>query len=249
MGKISMRLYIFRCRTRPRMFGATRYETASNLPTNRCTGGWEFYERLDLTPRGILRYAVDTGTVRRLLQQRGWHVWDESPRDGKADEPEAIPVFAEQNGAPDEPDGEPDEPDNEADAEPDNEPDAVEPNESPEPLRTEPVLSVPEQSGPRANTDTVASKDSREHSRASAEHDEVLERARQYVRREAAESTPSTRESGRRASEPAETTPLPREPRPREEPEYDPLETARQYLRKQAADSAPVSRERPREEP
>src|SRR4030095_9803100 len=80
-----MKLYIFRCRTRPKMFGATRYETASNLPTQKCPGGWEFFQRVDLTPRGTLRYAVDTATVRRHVEQRGWHVWDETPRDEEKD--------------------------------------------------------------------------------------------------------------------------------------------------------------------
>src|SRR4030095_11920031 len=90
-----MKLYIFRCRTRPKMFGATRYETASNLPTQKCPGGWEFFQRVDLTPRGTLRYAVDTATVRRHVEQRGWHVWDETPRDEERDaaptKPDAAP--------------------------------------------------------------------------------------------------------------------------------------------------------------
>jgi uncharacterized protein len=74
-----MKLYIFRCRARPKMYGATRFETASNLPSARCSGGWEFYEHVELTIRGTLRFAVDTGTVRRQVQQNGWYVWDESP--------------------------------------------------------------------------------------------------------------------------------------------------------------------------
>lgn len=73
-----MKLYIFRCRTRPKLYGATRYETASNLPTSKCSG-WEFHERVDLKPDGRLRFAVDTDTVRRQVEQRGWHVWDETP--------------------------------------------------------------------------------------------------------------------------------------------------------------------------
>src|SRR2546427_13304416 len=74
-----MKLYIFRCRARPKMYGATRFETASNLPTDQCSGGWEFFERVELAARGTLRFAVDTGTLRRQVQQNGWYVWDESP--------------------------------------------------------------------------------------------------------------------------------------------------------------------------
>src|SRR2546426_11783880 len=74
-----MKLYIFRCRARRRMYGATRFETASNLPTDQCSGGWEFFERVELAARGTLRFAVDTGTLRRQVQQNGWYVWDESP--------------------------------------------------------------------------------------------------------------------------------------------------------------------------
>src|SRR2546430_16459021 len=80
-GSLRMKLYVFRCRARPKMYGATRFETASNLPTDRCTGGWEFCERVELGARGTLRFAVDTGTVRRQVQQNGWYVWDESPPD------------------------------------------------------------------------------------------------------------------------------------------------------------------------
>ena len=73
-----MKLYIFRCKASPKTYGATRYETASNLPTDSCSGGWEFYERVDLTARGTLRYTVDTAIVRRFVRHRGWHVWQES---------------------------------------------------------------------------------------------------------------------------------------------------------------------------
>src|SRR4030095_1268429 len=81
-----MRLDIFRCRARPRMFGATRYETASNLPTERCSAGWEFYQRVDLTSRDTLRYQVDTAAVRKHIEQRGWHVWDETPLEARQEE-------------------------------------------------------------------------------------------------------------------------------------------------------------------
>ena len=73
-----MKLFIFRCKTQPKVYGATRYETASNLPTDTCSGAWEFYERVDLGARGALRYGVDTGAIRRYVRQRGWHVWHES---------------------------------------------------------------------------------------------------------------------------------------------------------------------------
>ena len=76
-----MKLYIFRCKTTPRTFGATRYETASNLPTDTCSGGWEFYERIDLAARVTLRYGVDTATIRRHIRHRGWHVWQQAGGD------------------------------------------------------------------------------------------------------------------------------------------------------------------------
>ncbi len=76
-----MRLYVFRCRARPGTYGATRFETASNLPRDRCSGGWEFYERVDLTPKGTLRFAVEPTTLRHQVQKNGWYVWDESSPD------------------------------------------------------------------------------------------------------------------------------------------------------------------------
>jgi predicted enzyme related to lactoylglutathione lyase len=80
-----MTLYIFRCRAKPKLYGATRYETASNLPADRCSGGWEFHERVELTDRGTVRFAVDAGTLRRQIRQNGWYVWDETPRDMRRD--------------------------------------------------------------------------------------------------------------------------------------------------------------------
>jgi len=68
------------------MFGATRYETASNLPTQRCSAGWEFFQRVDLTSRDTLRYAVDTAVVRRQIESKGWHVWDETPLEERQEE-------------------------------------------------------------------------------------------------------------------------------------------------------------------
>jgi uncharacterized protein len=228
-----MKLYIFRCRNRPRMFGATRYETASNLPTNKCSGGWEFYERVDLTPRGILRYAVDTGTVRRLMQQRGWHVWDESPRDWKGDEPESIPVPAEQ-----------DEDTAELEAVDSDEPPELSPEDEPE--------SVPphhEQPQPRADTATVAAEESREYSRPTAEPEtDPMERAREYLRKEAAQtisSAPSKESQEVVRPKPEESAPPPREHRlPTAEPKTDVLEKAREYLRREAAESAPAREHR-----
>src|SRR5262245_45318747 len=76
-----MRLYIFRCRARPGIYAATRFETASNLPREECSGGWDFHERVDLTPKGILRFAVDANTLRRQVQQNGWYMWEESARE------------------------------------------------------------------------------------------------------------------------------------------------------------------------
>ena len=73
-----MRLYIFRCRARPGIYAATRFETASNLPREECSGGWAFYERVDLTPKGRLRFAVDATRLRRQVQQNGWYMWEES---------------------------------------------------------------------------------------------------------------------------------------------------------------------------
>src|SRR5437773_10003034 len=73
-----MRLYIFRCRARPGIYAATRFETASNLPREECSGGWAFYERVDLTPKGRLRFAVDATRLRRQVQQSGCYMGEEA---------------------------------------------------------------------------------------------------------------------------------------------------------------------------
>src|SRR6185436_16597725 len=91
-----MKLYIFRCRTRPRMYGATRFETASNLPTDRCPGGWEFHERVILGIRTTMPFDVDTNTLRREVQKYGWYVWDETPAAARREPPvESTPMTRE----------------------------------------------------------------------------------------------------------------------------------------------------------
>jgi len=76
-----MTLYIFRCRTRPKKYGASRYETGSNLPTDRSSGLWQFYERVDLGPRGKVSFDVDTTTLLNHVRRFGFYVWDESPKE------------------------------------------------------------------------------------------------------------------------------------------------------------------------
>jgi len=94
-----MKLYIFRCAARPRMYGATRFETSSNLP--RCSGGWNFCERVELTLRGTLHFAVDTATLRREIQKNGWYVWDESSKESRRETVvESKPAFDERPHPP-----------------------------------------------------------------------------------------------------------------------------------------------------
>lgn len=88
-----MTLYIFRCKTQPRKYGATRYETGINLPTDSCSGGWEFFERVELSPRATLRYAGDTAIIRRYVRQRGWHTWQESGGSLKRDPANNVPSW------------------------------------------------------------------------------------------------------------------------------------------------------------
>jgi uncharacterized protein len=78
-----MKLYIFRCLARRKLYGATRYETGSNLPRDKCSGGWEFYEQVELSGRGAARFRfdIDADSVRRQVSRYGWCVWDESPND------------------------------------------------------------------------------------------------------------------------------------------------------------------------
>ena len=67
-----MKVYVFRCRARPRMYAASRYETGSNLPTAQCSGGWDFCERVELTKRGMTGFGVvDQATVEREVVRMG----------------------------------------------------------------------------------------------------------------------------------------------------------------------------------
>ena len=55
---------------------------------------------MDLTSRETLRFAVDTATVRRHIEQRGWHVWDESPREVREKEVQSKPLPPEEKQQP-----------------------------------------------------------------------------------------------------------------------------------------------------
>ena len=71
-----MKVFIFRCRTRPDVQAASRYETGSNLPRNECSDGWLFSESVDLkTERRSPRLGVDIAELRRCIQEQGYHVW------------------------------------------------------------------------------------------------------------------------------------------------------------------------------
>src|SRR5215813_8301376 len=66
----SMKVYVFKCRTRPRMYAASRYETGSNLPTDQCSS-WDFCERVELTKRAMVGFGVDQATVEREVRRNG----------------------------------------------------------------------------------------------------------------------------------------------------------------------------------
>lgn len=73
-----MKIFVFRCRSRPDVQAATRYETGSNLPGNACSDGWLFSEFVDLkAERGTARLGIDIAELRRRVQQQGYHVWGE----------------------------------------------------------------------------------------------------------------------------------------------------------------------------
>jgi len=91
-----MKVYIFRCRTRPRKYGASRYETGSNLPKDQCSGIWEFCERLDFGTRVNVRFEVDTNTLVSHVRRFGWFVWDETPRESPRSSAQSKPVLREQ---------------------------------------------------------------------------------------------------------------------------------------------------------
>jgi len=96
----SMKVYVFKCRARPRMYGASRYETGSNLPTDQCSGGWDFCERVELTKRGMAEFGVDQATVEREVRRNGWYVWGESPRESRQNAADIKTVSREQSRPP-----------------------------------------------------------------------------------------------------------------------------------------------------
>jgi uncharacterized protein len=71
-----MKVFVFRCRSRPDVQAATRYETGSNLPSDECSDGWLFSEFVDLrAERSRSRLGIDVAELRRHVQQQGYHVW------------------------------------------------------------------------------------------------------------------------------------------------------------------------------
>jgi hypothetical protein len=92
--KESMKLFIFRCRSRPDVQAATRYETGSNLPRDECSDGWLFSESVDLkAERSRSRLGIEIAELRRRVQQQGYHVWG-------ADAPVRAPASSEMPVAP-----------------------------------------------------------------------------------------------------------------------------------------------------
>src|SRR6266850_408543 len=72
-----MKMFIFRCQSRPEMHAATRYETGSNLPRSRCSGGWLFSELVDLKAEGSpSRLGIKIDELQRRVRQQGYHVWE-----------------------------------------------------------------------------------------------------------------------------------------------------------------------------
>jgi uncharacterized protein len=71
-----MKIYLFRCKGRRQLYGATRYETGSNLPTDQCIGGWELDEIVELTGPKLPKHNVDGNKLRRAVQQNGLYVFE-----------------------------------------------------------------------------------------------------------------------------------------------------------------------------
>ena len=74
-----MKIFIFRCRARPDVQAATRYETGSNLPRDECSDGWVFSESVDVKgARSRSQLGIDIAELRRRVQQQGYHVWGDA---------------------------------------------------------------------------------------------------------------------------------------------------------------------------
>jgi predicted enzyme related to lactoylglutathione lyase len=99
-----MKIFIFRCRSRPEVQAATRYETGSNLPRDECSDGWLYSELVDLkAERRGARLGIDIVELRRRVQQQGYHVWGAAAparAPVKAEVPVEPPSFAPVAAAP-----------------------------------------------------------------------------------------------------------------------------------------------------
>src|SRR5919108_6423704 len=73
-----MKIFVFRCRSRPQMYAATKYETGSNLPASQSPhGGWLFAELVNLKAvHSTSKFGIDIEELRRTVRQQGYHVWD-----------------------------------------------------------------------------------------------------------------------------------------------------------------------------
>jgi len=82
------------------MYGASRYETGSNLPTDQCSGGWDFCERVELTKRGLMGFGVDQATVEREVRRNGFYVWGELPKASRQSAADIKTVSREESRPP-----------------------------------------------------------------------------------------------------------------------------------------------------
>lgn len=90
-----MKLFVFRCRGQHQVYAASRYETGSDLPADRCAGGWDFVKLVNLTDSGtagidVRELGVDVRALRQGIKHQGWHLW-ESRRDVGEPAPKADP--------------------------------------------------------------------------------------------------------------------------------------------------------------
>lgn len=79
-----MKMYLFKCKGRQDLYAATRYETGSNLSSDRCSGGWEFVESVFLSGPKLPKHSdVDVTKLRRAVQQNGLYVWESKFASGR----------------------------------------------------------------------------------------------------------------------------------------------------------------------
>ena len=69
-----MDVHVFRCSSDPNLYGLTRDREGANLPSDKCSGAWDYLRRMRDVAPGQKLVGVDAATLLHDLNEVGYHL-------------------------------------------------------------------------------------------------------------------------------------------------------------------------------